>query len=164
MAEVSPCQLTVSVKVCRIYTHKWLGFNAGGSADPRYNTSYMVRDSVSVGKPTITVSINYRLGALGFLASKELAAQGGSNAGLFDQRLALRWVQENIAAFSGDPTQVTIWGESAGAWSVAYHLIGFDGNNDGLFRAGIMQSGSITGYTRKSLRQSSATLMSTNDI
>ena len=61
----------------------------------------------------MVVSFNYRLGAWGFLPGNEIAAEGGLNNGLQDQRLALRWVQENIGAFGGDPRKVTIWGESA---------------------------------------------------
>lgn len=60
----------------------------------------------------IFVSINYRVAALGFLNSPELAKEGNQNMGLFDQRLAMHWVQENIASFGGDPSKVTIWGES----------------------------------------------------
>jgi carboxylesterase type B len=100
---------------------------------------------MAIKKPIMAVSINYRLGGWGFLASKEVQAAGASNVGLFDQRLALRWIGENIAAFGGDPNRVTIAGESAGAFSVGYHLVGFDGNNDGLFRAGILQSGTALG-------------------
>ncbi|KAJ7593951.1 Alpha/Beta hydrolase protein [Mycena floridula] len=121
------------------------GFNGGGSADPRYNLSYFVQGSVDIGKPIIAVAINYRLSGFGFLASDEVLAEGSLNSGLYDQRLALRWIQENIAAFNGDPDKVTIWGESAGAFSVAYHLAAFDGQSDGLFRGAIMQSGTSLG-------------------
>jgi carboxylesterase type B len=61
----------------------------------------MVQNSVDIGKPIIGVSINYRLSAWGFLNSKEVTGSGNTNLGLHDQRLALRWVSENIAAFGG---------------------------------------------------------------
>ena len=57
------------------------------------------------------VSVNYRVSSLGFMSSNELRAEGNVNLGLYDQRLALHWVRENIAAFGGDPEKVTIWGE-----------------------------------------------------
>ena len=76
------------------------------------------------------VSMNYRLGVWGFLQTPQLLAEGNSNAGLLDQRLAFRWVKENIAAFGGDPDRITIWGESAGAQSIGYHLFSYDGRND----------------------------------
>lgn len=117
------------------------GFSAGGSADPKYNTSYIVQNSVDIQKPVIVVSINYRVSGFGFLASKEVVEAGVANLGLFDQRLALRWVKENIKAFGGDPSKITIWGESAGGFSVGYHMVAFDGEHDDLFRAGILESG-----------------------
>lgn len=124
-------------------------FVAGSSADPRYNTSYIVNASVVIHKPIIAVSINYRLSGWGFLASKEVVDAGEANIGLFDQRLALKWIQENIRDFGGDPSRVTIAGESAGGFSVGYHLTGFDGDNDGLFRAAIMESGNSMGPAGK---------------
>ena len=89
----------------------------------------------------VVVTINYRLGALGFLAHPALEARDGDrgNYGLADQQAALRWVRDNIAAFGGDPAKVTIAGESAGAISVCDHLVAPESN--GLFRAAIMQSG-----------------------
>lgn len=100
---------------------------------------------MEIGRPIIAVSLNYRVGGWGFIASKEVVEDGSSNIGLFDQRLALKWINENIKAFGGDPSKVTIAGESAGAFSVGYHLVAFDGQSDGLFRAAIMQSGNALG-------------------
>jgi carboxylesterase type B len=93
----------------------------------------------------IVVSINYRLGPLGFLAIPGLgtgrpAANG--NFGLLDQEAALRWVRDNVAAFGGDPGKVTIAGESAGGWSVCALLTSPPAR--GLFRGAIMQSGSCS--------------------
>jgi len=76
------------------------------------------------------------------LASQEVKDAGVGNLGLRDQRLALYWVQKYINAFGGDPTKVTIWGESAGAMSAVLQMVTNDGNPDGLFRAAFMQSGS----------------------
>lgn len=89
----------------------------------------------------VVVTINYRLGALGFLAHPALAGADGAvgNYGLADQQAALRWVRDNVAAFGGDPGKVTIAGESAGAMSVCDHLVAPE--STGLFRAAIMQSG-----------------------
>lgn len=89
--------------------------------------------------------MNYRLGVWGFLQTPLILAEGSSNAGLLDQRLALRWIQENIASFGGDPTRVTVWGESAGAQSIGLHLHSYDGRNDDLFSAAILESGGPVG-------------------
>lgn len=118
----------------------------GGSRDRRYNLSFIVSNSVEIGKPFIGVSLNYRLDAWGFLSSREVSGSGNTNLGLKDQRLALHWVQENIHAFGGDPKKVTIWGESAGAQSVGYHITAFNGRDDHLFQAAIMQSGNPVNY------------------
>ncbi|MBB3753460.1 para-nitrobenzyl esterase [Mycolicibacterium sp. BK634] len=88
----------------------------------------------------VVVTVNYRLGTLGFLAHPALSPDGDiGNYGLADQQAALRWVRDNIAEFGGDPTKVTIAGESAGAMSVCDHLVAPD--SAGLFRAAILQSG-----------------------
>ncbi len=99
----------------------------------------------------IQVAIAYRLSVWGFLNSPELAAEGLQNIGLHDQRRALRYIQENIKAFGGDPKKVTIWGESAGAMSVASHLVAYAESETDLFRAAIMQSGSPTTNTFSNL-------------
>ncbi|KAL4167891.1 hypothetical protein KRP22_011299 [Phytophthora ramorum] len=113
----------------------------GGNRDPRYNFSYLIDEATKAGKPFIGVSINYRLHGFGFLWGSSVEEAGVGNLGLKDQRLALHWVNENIASFGGDPNKVTIWGESAGAGSVGHQLVAFGGRDDGLFWGGIMQSG-----------------------
>ena len=94
----------------------------------------------------IVVTINYRLGALGFLSQRALAKEQGKDTlpavGLLDQREALRWVQRNIAAFGGDPAKVTLDGESAGAWSECAQLT-MPGSR-GLFAQAIIQSGACS--------------------
>ncbi|GAA5871321.1 hypothetical protein JCM8547_007251 [Rhodosporidiobolus lusitaniae] len=123
-------------------------FLIGGTS--MYDPSNLISRSVSLDQPIIVVSMNYRLNSFGFLPGAESAADSSvaPNAGLMDQRLALEWVQANIASFGGNPTKVTIFGESAGGISVAFQLMAYDGDikstesgND-LFRAAIMQSGS----------------------
>lgn len=115
-----------------VYKHGG-AYSMGGSPDPRNNMSDIVESSVEAGVPIMAVSINYRLGALGFLGGTEVVKAGAANLGFRDQRLALRWIQggfppvgflpclprmltfltENIKAFGGDPRKVTIWGNSA---------------------------------------------------
>ena len=92
----------------------------------------------------VVVTINYRLGALGFLAHPALASEPGGpagNYGLMDQQAALHWVQRNIRRFGGDPENVTIAGQSAGALGVLVHLI--SPGSRGLFERAIVQSGSF---------------------
>ena len=85
----------------------------------------------------VMVSINYRLGVLGFLSLANPELPG--NMGLWDQRLALDWVKYYITFFGGNPDMVTIMGESAGSWSVAYHVL--SPQSHGLFHRAIAQSG-----------------------
>ncbi|KAK5124269.1 hypothetical protein LTR85_001972 [Meristemomyces frigidus] len=121
------------------------GFEAGSTANN--DGSNFVSESVKLGQPVIYVSVNYRLGGFGFLAGSDLANEHSTNLGLRDQRLGLQWAQENIAAFGGDPTKVTIWGESAGAISVFDQTVINGGDNTykgkPMFRGAIMDSGSI---------------------
>lgn len=111
-----------------------------------YDASALVSNGVDQGKPFVFVAVNYRTGGFGFLAGKEILADSASNLGLLDQRMGLEWVQDNIAAFGGDPEKVTIWGESAGAISVFDQMALYGGDNTyngkKLFRAAIMDSGS----------------------
>ncbi|KAK6953882.1 hypothetical protein Daesc_003844 [Daldinia eschscholtzii] len=81
----------------------------------------------------IVVELQYRLGAFGFLSSSEVKEHGQLNAGLLDQRLALKWVQKYISKFGGDPTRVTIGGESAGGGSVLFHASAYGGKETSLF-------------------------------
>ena len=93
------------------------GFTNGEGSEPRYDGESMARKGI------VTISINYRLGIFGFMAhpdlTKESAHHASGNYGFLDQVAALRWVQQNIAAFGGDPRRVTIAGESAGSISVS---------------------------------------------
>jgi len=93
----------------------------------------------------IVVAANYRIDSLGWIALKELADDTGAfgNYGLHDQRSAMQWTQRNVARFGGDPHRVTIFGESAGGFSVCQHLVSPASNH--LFSAAIMQSGDCDG-------------------
>jgi para-nitrobenzyl esterase len=100
---------------------------------------------------TVVVTINYRLGPLGFLAHPALASQPGGpsgNYGLMDQQAALRWVQRNIREFGGDPYNVTIAGQSAGGLSVLAQVV--SSGSRGLFQRAIVESGSFA-LTQQSL-------------
>lgn len=112
-----------------------------GTANPRNWGDRFVKAHPGV----VFVSINYRLGLLGFLDLSSLpdgkAYARSGNLGILDQVEALRWVKRNIAAFGGDPDNVTIMGHSAGAGSVA--LLASIDEAQGLFRRAIMQSGSV---------------------
>ena len=110
----------------------------GGSFTGGTGKTYDGRWLVSRGD-VIVVTINYRLGTLGFLAHPALGPPGDvGNYGLQDQQAALRWVRDNIANFGGDPAKVTVAGESAGGMSVCDHLVA--PGSKGLFRAAIIQS------------------------
>ncbi|XP_056419168.1 cholinesterase [Hyla sarda] len=109
------------------------GFETGTSSLDIYDGKFLARN-----ERVIVVSLNYRVGVLGFLAFPGNSEAPG-NAGLFDQRLALQWVHENIAAFGGNPKSITIFGESAGGASVSYHLL--SPKSHPYFTRAIMQSG-----------------------
>ncbi|BFZ53372.1 hypothetical protein PYCC9005_000395 [Savitreella phatthalungensis] len=119
------------------------GFETGSTQI--YDGTPLVSLSVAQGSPVIVAMMNYRLAAYGFLGGKELVNEGSTNLGLLDQRQALEWIADNIGAFGGDPSKVTIWGESAGAISVFDQLLLFNADNTykgkPLFRGAIMESG-----------------------
>lgn len=114
------------------------GFFSGSASQPFFDGAPLAKKGV------VFVGINYRLGPLGFLAHPELAEESPEgltgNYGLLDQIAALKWVQRNIAAFGGDPSRVTIFGESAGGMSVSALLL--SPMAEGLFHRAIAQSGS----------------------
>lgn len=121
-------------------------FYGGGFAEGSDSGPFRLYDGAFMASThnVVVVQPNYRLGALGWVRIKDSNAKG--NAGLLDQDFALRWVQKNIAAFGGDPSQVTIMGESAGAMSVGIHLT--RPNSRGLFQRAIMES-NFAGYVYK---------------
>lgn len=114
-------------------------FQAGSSSEPRQDGGNLARKGV------VVVSFNYRLGVFGFLAHPELTKESGHNAsgnyGLMDQVAALQWVRRNIAAFGGDPHNVTIFGESAGSISVS--MLMTSPLARGLFQKAIGESGAL---------------------
>lgn len=114
------------------------GLTSGSGIDPMY-----WGDRLASSKDVVVVTFNYRLGALGFLSLKELSAEdphgSSGNYGLLDQIAALKWVQQNIASFGGDPDNVTIFGESAGGWSVC--MLMASPLAKGLFHKAILESG-----------------------
>ncbi len=130
------------------------GFRSGGAACPIYD------GAATASKGVVFVSINYRVGTFGFLAhpelSKESSAGVSGNYGLLDMIAALKWVKENIAAFGGDPNQVTIAGQSAGAFAVNYLCA--SPLAKGLFQRAIAESGSamLRSALRPTLTQASA--------
>ncbi|XP_074599126.1 cholinesterase-like [Brevipalpus obovatus] len=108
-------------------------FEMGGSAKRKYYGSYLAAKG-----NVILVSINYRLGAFGFLFGNDEHEAPG-NVALFDQRMAMAWVKENIRAFGGDPDRITLFGQSAGSMSIGLHLIVDESR--ALFERVIMMSG-----------------------
>ncbi len=115
-------------------------FAYGAGSIPLYDGSQFARDGV------ITVTLNYRLGAEGFLFSKSLYDRYGSagNLGFMDLMLALKWVHNHIDCFGGDPENVTVGGESAGAMATSSLL--FSSELNGLFQKAVLQSGTLISY------------------
>jgi para-nitrobenzyl esterase len=125
------------------------GFTTGSAADlvPTSADHLWYPGQFFAERGILVVTINYRLGVFGFFAHPALAGEGSpvGNQGLLDQRHALRWVHDNIAAFGGDPGNVTIAGESAGAGSVCMHTV--SPGSRGLFHRAISESGGCTART-----------------
>ncbi|WP_157579271.1 carboxylesterase/lipase family protein [Spirosoma montaniterrae] len=117
------------------------GFMAGDGSEPRYDGESMAKRGI------VALTVNYRLNVFGFMAHPELTKESpnkaSGNYGLLDQSAALRWVQQNIAAFGGDPKRVTIAGESAGSASVSAQMVSPLSKN--LIAGAIGESGSIMG-------------------
>lgn len=117
------------------------GFAAGDGSEPRYEGANMARQGI------VALTVNYRLSVFGFFAHPELTKESphhaSGNYGLLDQAAALRWVQQNIAAFGGDPKRVTIAGESAGSVSVSAQMC--SPLAKGLIAGAIGESGSLLG-------------------
>ncbi|KAJ7614983.1 Alpha/Beta hydrolase protein, partial [Roridomyces roridus] len=123
-------ELPVLVYFYVMYSHSW---NGGGFESGRTN-KYPPEDLVLAStSPFIMATFGYRLGQFGFLAGTAVHDNGVLNAGLLDQQAALQWVQKYIANFGGNPGAVTIWGQSAGAASVVYHLVANAGNANAPF-------------------------------
>lgn len=108
-------------------------FNSGSSSTKSYGPDYLMQKNV------ILVTFNYRVGPLGFLHFNDPSLDVAGNAGLKDQLLVLKWVQENIERFGGDKDNVTLVGNSAGSASVSYHLLAEASKN--LFHRAILMSG-----------------------
>ncbi|KAJ7583467.1 carotenoid ester lipase precursor [Mycena floridula] len=115
------------------------GFEIGDSTDQ--SPLSLVERSIAIGEPIMFVTANYRLSGLGFLGGQAVHEAGIANLGLHDQRLALKWVQQYIALFGGDPGRVIISGPSAGAISVAIHMLIDAGANEKLYHGAFMLSG-----------------------
>jgi hypothetical protein len=123
------------------------GGDRGSGSSWAYDGGAIVQKSVELGKPVILVTINYRIGLFGFAASpalkedNELAGDVGvGNYGLHDQRQALLWIRNNISAFGGAPSSVTLFGSSTGAADIVSHLLSSHNTIAPLFHRAILQS------------------------
>jgi len=134
------------------------GFVAGTTSEARQDGTNLAQQGV------IVVSMNYRLGVFGFLVHSELAKESGRNSagnyGLLDQLEALKWVHENIAAFGGDPANVTIFGESAGSFSVSAQMA--SPLAKGLFQKAIGESGAA--FSRSGLSFDALSVREEKDV
>ncbi|CZR63734.1 uncharacterized protein PAC_13631 [Phialocephala subalpina] len=125
-------------------------FGFGAGTDPMWDPSRLVLESLELETPFIAVNLNYRLNLFGFAASSDLlddqtgGQRKGCNFGLHDQQVGIEWVSRNISNFGGDPTKITLGGQSAGAASTHTHTLAAKQKPDTpLFRRSIFQSGSL---------------------
>ncbi|GLA20986.1 Alpha/Beta hydrolase protein [Aspergillus welwitschiae] len=132
-----------------VYIHGG-AYSFGAGTDPIWDPARLVKKSVELGSPMIVATINYRLNMFGFAASSEIiqaepeGQRKGCNFGLSDQRTAIRWVRQNIGAFGGDATQITVGGQSAGGSSSHAHVLeAVLGKGEPLIQRGIIQSGTL---------------------
>ncbi|KAK5174556.1 uncharacterized protein LTR77_001637 [Saxophila tyrrhenica] len=113
--------------------------------------------AIDNGHPIMNVELNYRLGVFGFAQTGALLAEGSTNAGIRDQRAALEWVRDNIAAFGGDPDKITIHGQSSGGLAVGMQIMAYGGTRPVPFQQAICQSQALEpGITGNSTRKSMA--------
>jgi cholinesterase len=108
-------------------------FLRGSGSTEQHSPDFLVEKNVTI------VTLNHRIGVYGFLSLNDSSLKVPGNAGLKDQRLALKWVQQNIANFGGDPNRVTLFGFSAGSCATHYHML--SENSRGLFHRGISMGG-----------------------
>lgn len=117
------------------------GNTLGSAADEMFNPNGLVQQAKANGRHIVFVGVNYRLGIYGYAASKALIDRRHANNGLRDQRAAFEWVRRNIAAFGGDPDNVTAMGQSVGASSIGLHLTSYRGQRGVPFHKAIILSG-----------------------
>ncbi len=147
----APVELKSSKKSVGLPVMVWIyggGFTTGGTSENRQDGQFLAHRGV------IVVSMNYRLGIFGFMAHPELTAESPAHAsgnyGLMDQVAAVNWVKRNIAAFGGDPSNITIFGQSAGSTSVSVLLA--SPLSEGLFAKAIGESGAALYSTGSNFR------------
>ncbi len=116
----------------------------GEAYDGFFNPVGLVRQSIANTQPVIYVAINYRIGVFGFAAAEALRDAKSENIGLRDQYLGMKWVKDNIAAFGGDPDNITLFGQSFGGISVGLQMVAYGGKQEALFNKAIMTSGAIS--------------------
>ncbi|CAH2092309.1 unnamed protein product [Euphydryas editha] len=129
-------------------------FVLGNGDDTSHGPQYLIR------KDVVVVTLNYRLGILGFLSLDTEDIPG--NAGMKDQVAALRWVKKNIKYFGGDPDNITVFGQSAGGASVSFHLV--SPMTKGLFKRAITQSGTMTTWFSNAFRARTRALLLAREL